>query len=122
TATFSPLTFNIFFPLASLAPQIIKYISEAYSHSQADICRSFVEKLSRLRSVALGKLGDKHDATIEVLCQYHDLLMMLEGRIPMTENGVRIDFKWGNAFGKDTMFVKYSTSNLTSHNVPRNCV
>ncbi|CAL8084218.1 unnamed protein product [Calicophoron daubneyi] len=59
-----------------------------------------IDKLSDMRHNMLLRMRDKTITAAKQIAAYHDALLMLESRVPMTENGARIDWKWTDINGK----------------------
>jgi hypothetical protein len=60
------------------------------------------DALNKFRSDALFNIC-RHNM-LSKLTRYHDQLMVLEGKFPISESQIRIKFKWNDAFDNDSLF------------------
>jgi programmed cell death 6-interacting protein len=74
-----------------------------------------VDSLNLLRNEALFRAARQEK--LNKLMRYHDQLQAIETKIPISENMIRILFKWQDAFDKGSLFVgKSSFSRLILRN------
>lgn len=79
-------------------------------------------EFNRLRNNAIAKSVDKHDSALEVLYRYYDQLAAVEGKFPISENQIRISFKWQDAFDKESLFSGKRTLAIASSSYERVCL
>lgn len=78
------------------------FISNAYPNTRQDEYSYALSEFNKLRNNFIGKLGDKHESALDVFYRYYDQLNAIECKFPITENQVRINFKWQDAFMKES--------------------
>ena len=94
---------------------------EGSSLTEDDYKTSLVE-FQKLRNNMITKSGDKHESALEVLYRYFDQLCAIESKLPITENQIRIDFKWQDAFDKESFWSGKRTLKIPSGGYEKVCV
>lgn len=73
-----------------------QYIKQNYTSNLEDFIKS-AEALNQLRSEALFKANRQEK--LNKLIRYYDQMTAIEGKLPISENQIRVQFKWQDAFG-----------------------
>lgn len=79
---------------------IYAFMMDAYTDLQPSDYRVPIGEFHKLRSNFVAKLSDKSEATLDLMYRYCDQLNAIEGKLPIAENQLRIDFIWQDAFSK----------------------
>ncbi|KAK2160065.1 hypothetical protein LSH36_141g09036 [Paralvinella palmiformis] len=98
------------------------FISMTFANASPEEFMPGLTEIHRLRNNMINKSVDKHESALDVLYRYHDQLVSLEAKVPMTENGVRISFKWQDAFDKPSFMSGKRTLSIASGAYERVCV
>jgi programmed cell death 6-interacting protein len=93
---------NICYPLK-------QFIQQTYSVNLDDYLKS-VDALNQLRNEALFK-SNRQDR-LNKLMRYYDQLTAIETKLPISENQIRLPFKWQDAFDKSSIFGRGSLSKI----------
>jgi programmed cell death 6-interacting protein len=88
------LDVNMTYPLT-------QFIKQTYTSNLEDYFKS-VDALNQLRNDALFKANRQEK--LNKLLRYFDQLSAIEGKLPISENQIRISFKWADAFDKGSFF------------------
>lgn len=88
---------------------IKQFIQQTYSTNLDDYLKS-VDALNQLRNEALFK--SNRQERLNKLMRYYDQLTAIETKLPISENQIRIPFKWQDAFEKGSLFGRGSLSKL----------
>lgn len=102
---------NICYPLQ-------QFIKQTYTSNLDDYLRS-VDSLNQLRVDALFK--SSRQEKLNKLMRYYDQLTAIESKLPISENQIRLAFKWQDAFDRGSLFGR-STLTLSSGLYERLCV
>lgn len=86
-----------------------QFIKQTYTANLDDYFKS-AESLNQLRNEALFK--SSRQEKLNKLMRYYDQLTAIEGKLPISENQIRIPFKWQDAFDKGSLFGRSNLSNL----------
>lgn len=106
-----PYELNMCYPLQ-------QFIKQTYTANLDDYLKS-VDSLNQLRNEALFKTSRQEK--LNKTMRYYDQLSAIESKLPISENQIRIAFKWGDAFDKGSIFGG-STLVLSSGLYERICV
>lgn len=106
-----PFELNITQPLRT-------FIQQTYTANLDDYLKS-VDSLNQLRNEALFKCTRQEKLT--KMMRYYDQLTAIETKIPISENQIRLSFKWQDAFEKSSLFGR-STLMMSSSVYERLCV
>jgi programmed cell death 6-interacting protein len=87
---------------------IQQFIKQTYTSNLEDYMKS-TDALNQLRSDALFK-SNRQDK-LDKLMRYYDQLTAIEGKLPISESQIRIQFKWHDAFDKGSLFGRSALSN-----------
>ncbi|PAA53698.1 hypothetical protein BOX15_Mlig010709g3 [Macrostomum lignano] len=98
------------------------FIEQTYSSQQYETLKSSIEDFQNLRSKVVAKLSDRHESTLDVLLKYHDQLCAIESKLPISENSIRIDFKYHDAFEKESLFSGKNALKISSGAFEKMCV
>ena len=85
---------NICYPLQ-------QFIKQTYNSNLDDYLKS-VDSLNQLRNDALFKTSRQEK--LSKLMRYYDQLTAIETKLPISENQIRLSFKWQDAFDKGSLF------------------
>ena len=85
---------NICYPLQ-------QFIKQTYNSNLDDYLKS-VDSLNQLRNDALFKTSRQEK--LNKLMRYYDQLTAIEAKLPLSENQIRLSFKWQDAFDKGSIF------------------
>lgn len=88
-----------------------QFIKQTYTSNLDDYLKS-VESLNQLRTEALFK-SNRQDK-LNKLTRYYDQLTAIESKLPISENQIRIPFKWQDAFDKGSLFGRSNLSNTSN--------
>lgn len=80
------------------------FIQNTFSQVEPDDYNHALNEFSKLRNLMIAKSVDKHESALEVLYRYYDQLCAIENKLPIAENQIRVNFKWRNAFDKESLF------------------
>lgn len=95
-----------------------QFIKQTFTTNLDDYFKS-VEALNQLRAEALFKATRQEK--LSKLMRYYDQMTAIESKLPISENQIRISFKWQDAFDKGGLFGR-STLALSSSVYERLCV
>ncbi len=95
-----PFELNICHPLK-------QFIQQTYTSNLDDYLKS-VDALNQLRNEALFK--SNRQERLQKLQRYYDQLTAIESKLPISENQIRLPFKWQDAFEKGGLFGRSSLS------------
>lgn len=99
------------------------FIQETYeSTGDSNDNLAALNELNKLRSNIILKADDKHESALEAIYRYYDQLSVIDGKFPMSENQIRISFKWQDAFDKETFFGGKKTLTISSGRYEMVCV
>ncbi|CAD5119249.1 DgyrCDS7880 [Dimorphilus gyrociliatus] len=99
-----------------------QFISQTFENIQESDYKSPLQDLNRLRQNVVSKWNDKHESALEVLYRYYDQLKAIEAKFPIAENSVRINFKWQDAFDKESLFSGKKTLTIASARYEQACI
>lgn len=85
-----------------------QFIKQICSSNLDDYMRS-ADSLQQLRSDALFKANRQEK--LAKLMRYYDQMTAIESKLPISENQIRVSFKWQDAFDKGSLFGRSSLSN-----------
>lgn len=106
-----PFELNICYPLK-------QFIQQTYTTNLDDYLKS-VDSLNSLRNDALFK--SNRQERLNKLMRYYDQLTAIEAKLPISENQIRLPFKWQDAFDKGSLFGRGSLT-LSSGLYEKLCV
>ena len=86
-----------------------QFIKQTYTVNLDDYLRS-ADSINQLRNEALFKATRQEK--LSKLMRYYDQLQAIESKLPISENQIRIQFKWQDAFDKGSLFGR---STLSKH-------
>jgi len=95
-----------------------QFIQQTYSTNLDDYLKS-VDALNQLRTEALFK--SNRQERLAKLLRYCDQLTAIESKLPISENQIRLAFKWQDAFDKGSLFGR-GTLTLSSGIYEKLCV
>ncbi len=95
-----PFELNISQPLK-------QFIQQTYTTNLDDYFKS-VDALNQLRNEALFR--SNRQERLSKLLRYYDQLTAIESKLPISENQIRLAFKWQDAFEKGSIFGRGSLS------------
>ncbi|XP_052804277.1 programmed cell death 6-interacting protein-like isoform X2 [Mya arenaria] len=98
------------------------FIQNTFSSANPDDYNTAISEFSKLRNLTITKSVDKHESALEVLYRYYDQLTAIENKLPVSENQIRIQFKWRDAFDKDSFFAGKNTLSIASGAYEKVCV
>ncbi|GAB1608342.1 programmed cell death 6-interacting protein-like isoform X6 [Argonauta hians] len=98
------------------------FIENMISSADANEYNSSLTEFSKLRSTMMAKSVDKHESALEVLYRYYDQLVAIENKLPISENQIRILFKWKDAFDKESFFSGRKTLGVVSGMYEKVCM
>jgi len=98
------------------------FIENTYSTISPEDYSQALTDFNKLRNTTISKSVDKHESALEVLYRYYDQLCVVETKFPIAENQVRINFKWQDAFDKETLFSGKRTLTISSGSFERVCI
>jgi programmed cell death 6-interacting protein len=84
-----------------------QFIKQTYTSNLEDYLKS-ADALNQLRSDALFKSSRQDKLT--KLMRYYDQLTAVEGKLPISESQIRVQFKWNDAFDKGSLFGRSALS------------
>ncbi|XP_048781055.2 programmed cell death 6-interacting protein-like isoform X3 [Ostrea edulis] len=87
-----------------LTKPLRSFIQNTFSQAEPDDYNHALNEFSKLRNLMIAKSVDKHESALEVLYRYYDQLCTIENKLPIAENQIRVNFKWRNAFDKESLF------------------
>lgn len=102
----------------NLTQPLKQFIQQTYSSNLDDYMKS-ADALNQLRNEALFKANRQEK--LAKLMRYYDQLCAIETKLPISENQIRIPFKWADAFEKGSIFGRSSLV-LSSNLYERLCV
>ncbi|CAF0778295.1 unnamed protein product [Brachionus calyciflorus] len=102
----------------NMAYPLQQFIKQTYTSNLDDYLRS-AESLNQLRTEAL--LKSNRQEKLSKLMRYYDQMTAIESKLPISENQIRISFKWQDAFDKGSLFGRSSLT-LSSSIYERLCV
>nr|CCF17539.1 ALG-2 interacting protein X/1 [Paracentrotus lividus] len=77
------------------------FIKNTYSDSiDGDEFSQQIKELSKQRSNAVCRKLDKHANSLDMLAKYYDQLVTMDGKLPIMEGQIAINFGWQDAFDK----------------------
>jgi len=97
------------------------YSSQGASDGTPDYNAALTE-FNKLRMNVMSKSVDKHESALDVLYRYYDQLVAVEGKFPISENQIRISFKWQDAFDKESLFSGKRVLSLAASSYERVCI
>ncbi|XP_063423145.1 programmed cell death 6-interacting protein-like isoform X1 [Mytilus trossulus] len=80
------------------------FIQNTFSQADPDDYNKALNEFSKLRNLMIAKSVDKHDSALEILYRYYDQVVAIENKLPIAENQIRVNFKWRDAFDKESLF------------------
>ncbi|XP_052245099.1 LOW QUALITY PROTEIN: programmed cell death 6-interacting protein-like [Dreissena polymorpha] len=98
------------------------FIQNTFSSANPDDYNTAISEFSKLRNLTITKSVDKHESALEVLYRYYDQLTAIENKLPISENQIRVQFKWRDAFDKGSFFVGKNTLSLASGAYEKICL
>ncbi|XP_061174111.1 programmed cell death 6-interacting protein-like isoform X2 [Saccostrea echinata] len=87
-----------------LTKPLRSFIQNTFTQVEPDDYNHAINEFSKLRNLMIAKSVDKHESALEVLYRYYDQLCAIENKLPIAENQIRVNFKWRNAFDKESLF------------------
>ncbi|XP_064594708.1 programmed cell death 6-interacting protein-like isoform X2 [Liolophura sinensis] len=99
-----------------------RFIENTYSSAQPDDYNNALSEFNKLRNSMMTKSVDKHESALEVLYRYYDQLVAIESKLPMAENQIRVQFKWRDAFDKESLFSGKRTLAISSGSYEKVCM
>lgn len=102
----------------NLTQPLKQFIQQTYTTNLDDYLKS-VDALNQLRNEALFK--SNRQEKLSKLMRYYDQLCAIETKLPISENQIRLPFKWADAFEKGSIFGRGSLV-LSSSLYERLCV
>ncbi|ESO09518.1 hypothetical protein HELRODRAFT_185356 [Helobdella robusta] len=103
-----------------LVKPLKSFIQETYGNTEDHTAA--LNELNKLRLNMILKAGDKHESALEAIYRYYDQLVVIEGKFPISENQIRVTFKWQDAFDKESLFYGKRVLSLTSGAYEKCCV
>lgn len=79
-----------------------------------------VNEFSKLRTNAIWKAFEKYESSLEIIYQYYDQIISLEGKIPAQE--LQVPFKWKDAFDRGNIFGSRISLTVPSLSYEKVCV
>ncbi|XP_053408218.1 programmed cell death 6-interacting protein-like isoform X3 [Mercenaria mercenaria] len=98
------------------------FIQNTFSTANPDDYNTAISEFHKLRNLTITKSVDKHESALEVLYRYYDQLTAIENKLPVAENQIRVQFKWRDAFDKDSLFSGKNTLAIASGAYEKVCV
>ncbi|XP_013400625.1 programmed cell death 6-interacting protein [Lingula anatina] len=98
------------------------FIQTTYPDYNIEDFNQALKDFDRLRSQMISKSMDRHESALDVLYRYHDQLVAIEAKLPIAENQIRINFKWQDAFDKETFFGGKNTLSISSAAYEKVCL
>lgn len=89
----------------NMSPPLKQFIQQTYTANLDDYLKS-VDALNQLRNEALFKANRQEK--LSKLMRYYDQLCAIETKLPISENQIRLPFKWADAFEKGSIFGRNS--------------
>lgn len=105
-----------------LAKPLRNFIADTYSECSPEDQKTSLNEFQKLRNNAIAKSVDKHESALEILYRYYDQLVAIETKFPMTENQIRINFKWQDAFNKESLFSGKRALTIANGSFERVCI
>ena len=87
-----------------------QFIQQTYKTNLDDYLWS-VDALNQLRNEALFKTN--HQERLSKLLRYYDQMTAIESKLPISENQIRLAFKWQDAFKNGSLFGRGSLSKIS---------
>ncbi|XP_067685634.1 programmed cell death 6-interacting protein-like isoform X2 [Haliotis asinina] len=81
-----------------LVKPLRSFIQNTFSSAEPDDYNHALSEFNKLRNLMINKSVDKHESALEVLYRYYDQVAAIESKLPITENQIRVQFKWRDAF------------------------
>ncbi|XP_046562123.1 programmed cell death 6-interacting protein-like [Haliotis rubra] len=81
-----------------LVKPLRSFIQNTFSSAEPDDYNHALSEFNKLRNLMINKSVDKHESALEVLYRYYDQVATIESKLPITENQIRVQFKWRDAF------------------------
>ncbi|ESO86831.1 hypothetical protein LOTGIDRAFT_207048 [Lottia gigantea] len=104
------------------AKPLRSFIQNTYTSAEPDDYNSALSEFNKLRNLMITKSVDKHESALEVLYRYYDQLIAIENKLPITENQIRVLFKWKDAFDEGSLFSGRRTLAIASGAYERVCM
>ncbi|CAG5134687.1 unnamed protein product, partial [Candidula unifasciata] len=98
------------------------FIRNTFSQANPEDYGQALTEFNKLRNVMIKKSVDKHESTLEVLYRYYDQLVAIENKLPITENQIRVQFKWQDAFDEGSFLSGRRTLAIASAAYEKVCV
>ncbi|XP_029637288.1 programmed cell death 6-interacting protein isoform X4 [Octopus sinensis] len=98
------------------------FIENMISSADVNEYNSSLNEFNKLRNSMMAKSVDKHESALEVLYRYYDQLVAIENKLPISENQIRILFKWKDAFDKESFFSGRRTLGVVSGMYEKVCM
>ncbi|KAJ8035530.1 Programmed cell death 6-interacting protein [Holothuria leucospilota] len=99
------------------------FIKNTYADQfKSDEFDSQISELNKLRTNAVCRKLDRHVSSLDLLHRYYDQLVALEGKLPIAEGQVSINFKWYDVFDKGSVFAGSRKQTASNGNYEKNCV
>ncbi|XP_041371730.1 programmed cell death 6-interacting protein-like isoform X2 [Gigantopelta aegis] len=99
-----------------------RFIQETYSQADPDEYNQALNDFNKLRNSMITKSVDKHESALEVLNRYYDQLVAIEGKFPITENQIRVQFKWRDGFDEGSFLAGKRTLAIASAMYEKVCM
>ncbi|KAL4229283.1 Rhophilin [Mactra antiquata] len=98
------------------------FIQNTFSTANPDEYNTAISEFQKLRNLTITKSVDKHESALDVLYRYYDQLTAIENKLPVAENQIRVQFKWRDAFDKDSLFSGKNTLAIASGAYEKVCL
>ncbi|ELT89341.1 hypothetical protein CAPTEDRAFT_127570 [Capitella teleta] len=90
------------------------FIANTFTECKPEDYATALSDFSKLRNSMIAKSVDKHESALEVLYRYYDQLVAIDCKFPICENQIRINFKWQDAFDRESLFAGKRTLTIAS--------
>ncbi|KAH9524394.1 Rhophilin, Rho GTPase binding protein [Bulinus truncatus] len=98
------------------------FIQNTFTQANQDDYNQALNEFNKLRNTMITKSVDKHESALEVLYRYYDQLVAIENKLPITENQIRVQFKWRDAFDEGSFLSGKRTLAIASGAYEKVCM
>lgn len=105
-----------------LVKPLRNFIENTFSNAEPNDYNTALNEFNKLRNSMIAKSVDRHESALEVLLRYYDQLVTIENKLPVSENQIRVQFKWRDAFDKESLFSGRRTLAIASGLYEKVCI
>jgi len=93
-----------------LVKPVSSFLKHTFADLGADVTLQMARELDNQRRIACVKALDKNETALMVLQKYHDQLVKIQGKIPITESECRVSFTWKDPFTSNKSILSSSSN------------